>query len=307
MTGATDSTCGIDRRTYLQAASGFAVASAIGLAGCLGDETDDSDDGNGDDEPVGTLTTEFAAGADAFDDFNDFTATIQGLWVVPAPGDEADETDDEETDDETEAGENDDSETNGESESDETDDGETDDESESEDDENDEQSETDTNADRAYYEFDDAVDVDLVTLEDGSQVIDERDLPVDEYELLQLDVSEIDATLTNDDPATVTTPDDGPLQFDERFEIRDGGETTFVAAVQPVEQDDAGTYVLEAVADGTEVITDGESSDDDTNENGDDDTNESGDDGDDGDNGNNDTGGDGDGSGNDGDDSDDDE
>ncbi|WP_440772013.1 hypothetical protein [Natronorubrum sp. DTA28] len=299
MTGTTDSTCGIDRRTYLQAASGFAVASAIGLAGCLSDETDDSDDGNGDDEPVGTLTTELAAGADAFDDFNDFTATIQGLWVVPAPDDETHETDDEETDNETEAGENDDSETNGEREPDETDD-----ESESENDGNDEQSETDTRDDRAYYEFDDAIDVDLVALEDGSQVIDERDFPVDEYEHLQLDVSGIDATLTNDDPATVTTPDDGPLQFDERFEIRDGGETTFVAAVQPVEQDDARTYVLEAVADGTEVITDGEGGDDDTSENGDDDTSESGDDGDDGDN---DTGGNGDGSGNDGDDSGDDE
>lgn len=281
MTGTTDSTCGIDRRTYLQAASGLAVASAIGLAGCLGDETDDLDDGNGDDEPVGTLTTGLAAGADAFDDFSDFTATIQGLLVVPALEDETDETDDEETDDGTEAGENGGGETNDETEPDETDDDETDDGSESEDDGNDDQSETDTSDDREYYEFDDAVDVDLVALEDGSQVIDERDLPVDEYEFLQLDVSAIDATLTNDDPATVTTPDDGPLQFDERFEIRDGGETTFVAAVRPVEQDDAGTYVLEAAADGTEVIADDENDTDDTDDNGDNGGDDTGDDADD--------------------------
>ncbi|ELY46829.1 hypothetical protein C496_00170 [Natronorubrum tibetense GA33] len=56
-----------------------------------------------------------------------------------------------------------------------------------------------------------------------------------------------------------------PLQFDERVEVYDGGETTFVAAARPVEQVNAGTSILEAAADGTEAISDDDSVDTDDN------------------------------------------
>jgi hypothetical protein len=111
----------------------------------------------------------------------------------------------------------------------------------------------DEDAGRERINFDSAEEADLVELTDGSStLLDERELDTGEYEFLQLDVDGVDATLTGGGDATVNTPGDAPLKFDQQFEIRADTRTVFTADFTPVKQGN-GNYMLQPVADGTSV------------------------------------------------------
>lgn len=102
-------------------------------------------------------------------------------------------------------------------------------------------------------DIDDA-EADLVELQDGNtQLIDEQELDVGEYEYMKLQVSNVDATLSDGSDAEVTTPGEAPLKFDRSFEIREETRTVFTADFTPVKQGRQDSYILQPVADGTEV------------------------------------------------------
>ncbi|WP_178916431.1 DUF4382 domain-containing protein [Natronomonas gomsonensis] len=103
------------------------------------------------------------------------------------------------------------------------------------------------------YEVDDA-EADLVELQDGNtQLVDEQELDAGDYEYLKIQVSNVDATLNDGSDADVSTPGDAPLKFNQSFEIREDTRTVFTADFTPVKQGQSGGYVLQPVADGTEV------------------------------------------------------
>ncbi|MFQ3319963.1 MAG: hypothetical protein ACI8UR_001796 [Natronomonas sp.] len=103
------------------------------------------------------------------------------------------------------------------------------------------------------YNIDDA-EADLVELQNGeTQLIDEQELDTGEYEYLKLAVSNVDATLNDGGDAEVNTPGDAPLKFNQSFEIREDTRTVFTADFTPVKQGQQNTYILQPVADGTEV------------------------------------------------------
>lgn len=107
---------------------------------------------------------------------------------------------------------------------------------------------------REYYEFDSPAEANLVELQDGSvQLVDERELETAEYAFLQLDTDGIDATLTDGSEATVETPGNAPLTFNEPFEIREQTQTSFTADFTPVKRGQTATYVLQPVAQGIDV------------------------------------------------------
>jgi len=123
----------------------------------------------------------------------------------------------------------------------------------------------DESDDREYYEFDEAQEADLVQLQDGNtSLIDERELEAGEYAYLQLDVTGVDATLDDGSDATVDTPGDAPLQFKEPFEIRESERTVFTADFTPVKRGQAGGYILQPVASGTNVEYESESTETET-------------------------------------------
>lgn len=112
---------------------------------------------------------------------------------------------------------------------------------------------------REYHEFDESQTADLVDLQDDTtQLVDERDLNTGEYEFLQLDADGIDGTLDDGSEATVETPGEAPLTFNEPFEIREETQTSFTADFTPVKRGQTGTYVLKPVADGIDVQYDSE-------------------------------------------------
>ncbi|MEF8856871.1 MAG: DUF4382 domain-containing protein [Haloplanus sp.] len=115
--------------------------------------------------------------------------------------------------------------------------------------------ETDTEDDaRKYYEFDEPQTADLVELQgDRSALVDEQELETGEYAFLQLDVTGVDATLADGGEATVGTPGEAPLKFDQSFEIRAETRTAFTADFTPVKQGQSGTYLLRPVASETSV------------------------------------------------------
>lgn len=109
-------------------------------------------------------------------------------------------------------------------------------------------------ADRERYDFDEAQQADLVQLQDDeTQLIDSQELDVAEYEFLQLDISEIDAALPNDEPATVEVPGEAPLTFNESFEIREDTQTSFTADFTPVRRGETDEYLLQPVPQGIQV------------------------------------------------------
>jgi hypothetical protein len=129
----------------------------------------------------------------------------------------------------------------------------------SDDGEDDDSNETDGNgtddADLAEetYEVDDT-EADLVELQDGNtQLVDEQELDAGDYEYLKIAVSNVEATLDDGSDADVSTPGDAPLKFNQPFEIREDTRTVFTADFTPVKQGQSGGYVLQPVADGTEV------------------------------------------------------
>jgi uncharacterized protein YaiE (UPF0345 family) len=101
-------------------------------------------------------------------------------------------------------------------------------------------------------------EVDLVELQgDSSAPIGEEEFETAEYQYLKLVVGSVDATLSDGDDATVTTPGEAPLQFNTTFEIREGQTTTFTADFTPVRQGQSGSYVLQPVAEETTVSYEG--------------------------------------------------
>lgn len=110
--------------------------------------------------------------------------------------------------------------------------------------------------DRTTVDIDD-VTIDLTELQgDSSTELGTAELDVGDYEFLQLRIGEVvEASLSDGGEATVTTPGEAPLKFDETFEICDGGTTTFTADFTPVRQGQSGGYVLRPVAEETTVET----------------------------------------------------
>ncbi|MFC7229462.1 DUF4382 domain-containing protein [Salinirubellus salinus] len=106
-----------------------------------------------------------------------------------------------------------------------------------------------------------ATEVDLVELQgDASETIGSGELETGEYAYLQLEVGEVvDASLADGGEATVQTPGEAPLKFNESFEIRAGETTSFLADFTPVEQGQSGGYILQPVADEVEVTYEDES------------------------------------------------
>lgn len=211
----------VGRRDYLKLTSGVAAGSTVGLSGCLGG-------GDGGEAETGTLGTKVTDQPGDIADFDSCVVTIQGIWVKPY-------TEEESTDEDESAG----------------------DEANSTDDNSDDEGEAnvDESEDRVYHEFDEPQEADLVDLQgDNTQLIDERELTAQEYEFLQLDVSDVVGKLKGGGDAEVSTPGNAPLQFTERFEIRPDQRTTFIGDFTPVRQGQQDSYLLQPVAKGTQVV-----------------------------------------------------
>lgn len=109
-------------------------------------------------------------------------------------------------------------------------------------------------AGREYFEYDEPQEADLVELQgENTQLVDERELDAATYEFLQLDTDGIDATLPDGESATVETPGEAPLTFNQQFDIREDTHTVFTADFTPVKRGETGSYVLQPVPDGIEV------------------------------------------------------
>ncbi|WP_290814924.1 DUF4382 domain-containing protein [Halovivax sp.] len=218
----SDSKIPVRRRDYLRWSAGAATASTVGLAGCLG--------GDG---GTGTLSTQVTDQPGDIGDFESCVVTIEGIWVKPR-------------------GDGDDDDADGEDDSDGDDDADGIDEQDGDD--------VDQSDAREYHEFDEPQEADLVQLQgEETQLIDEdRELSVGEYEYLQLDVSGVEGVLEDGEPATVSTSGEAPLQFNERFEIREDERTTFLADFTPVRRGRTDEYLLQPVASGTKVSYEGE-------------------------------------------------
>ncbi|NHX37676.1 MULTISPECIES: DUF4382 domain-containing protein [Halolamina] len=202
------------RRTYLRAAGAVGLAGITALAGCSGSTA------------TGTLATKVKDAPGDIDDFETCVVTIQGFWVKESDGTETEES----TDESTETAEG------------------------TEEVEQQDEEDVDRSDERTYYEYDEAQEADLVQLQDGeTALVDERELETDTYAYLQLDVSGVDATLSDGSDADVGTPGEAPLQFKEQFEIRENQRTTFTADFTPVKRGQTGSYLLQPVASGTEV------------------------------------------------------
>jgi hypothetical protein len=226
----------IHRRTYL---AGVAAAGIAGLAGCTGS--------SGSTE-TGTLATQVTDQPGDIADFDSCVITVVGMWLGPmaAEGDDeaADGAENETADDETDGAE-----TTAEGAEDETDDG----DSETADDEP-EDEEGESEGGREYYEFDEPQEADLVQLQgEQTQLVDERELEVGEYEYIQLDTDGVEATLNDGSSAEVRVPGNAPLTFNESFEIRADTRTTFTADFTPVRRGRTGRYNLQPVPRGITV------------------------------------------------------
>ena len=235
----------MDRRRYLE---GLGTVVATGaLAGCTGDGNGSGGNGNGngnaDDgtDAYGFLSTSVTDQPNDIGDFESLVVTLEGIWVKPADTEEGDGTPDAEDDDTPE----DEAETP-------TDGTDTADQDDSDGDDEDEDENESTG--REYIDFEEPQEADLVELQNGeTQLVDETELEVGEYEFLQLDVSSTTGVLAESgEEATVETPGNAPLKFQQAFEIRSGETTHFVADFAPFRRGN-GAYLIRPVASGTEV------------------------------------------------------
>ena len=168
---------------------------------------------------TGTLATRVTDQPADIGDFESLVVTIEGIWLGPEGAESG--ADGNETD----------------ADGNETDDGE----------------DADEPAGREYREFDEPQEADLVQLQNGeTQLIDEREIEVNTYRFLQLDVSNVDGTLEGGDEADVDLPGNAPLTFNEEFEVRENARTSFTADFAPVRRGN-GTYLLRPVPRGIEV------------------------------------------------------
>lgn len=207
------------RRTYLRAAGAVGLAGMTALAGCSGGSA------------TGTLATKVKDAPGDISDFESCVVTVQGFWVKESDGTETEGTT--ETPESTDTAEGTES---------------------AEAVEQQDEEDVDRSDERTYYEYDEPQEADLVQLQDGNTaLVDERELETGTYAYLQLDVSGVDATLSDGGDADVGTPGEAPLQFKEPFEIRENQRTTFTADFTPVKRGQTGSYLLQPVASGTEV------------------------------------------------------
>ena len=108
--------------------------------------------------------------------------------------------------------------------------------------------------DREYYEYDEPREADLVDLQgDNTALVDERELEAATHAFLQLDTDGIDATLDDGSSATIETPGEAPLTFNQGFDVREDTRTVFTADFTPVKRGQTGSYVLQPVPDGITV------------------------------------------------------
>ncbi|MFO7927132.1 DUF4382 domain-containing protein [Natronomonas sp.] len=273
----------MDRRTYIEGVGAVVATGAI--AGCTGGngdtesgdnggDTDDDGGGNGGaGTEYGVLSTSVTDQPNDIADFESLVVTIEGIWVKPKGSDgEGDEDGDESgaddgpTPTETESGggegttptptvrgENGDD-SGGENGGDGEEGGEEGgDGSEDED---------GGNTGRYYIEFDEPQEADLVQLQgDDTQLVDETELEVGEYQFLQLNVAETGGVLVEGGEASVETPGNAPLQFKQAFGIRTEETTRFIADFAPFKRGN-GTYLIRPVASGTQVLYGDEEADD---------------------------------------------
>ena len=251
----------MNRRTYIEGLG--AVAATGALAGCTGDGngSDDSDgsigtdDTSGDDDAeYGLLSTSITDQPNDIDHFESLVVTIDGIWVKPDGGEDEDSAsgNDDPDGEDSESDPDDEAETDGET-ADQDDDGEQDDVEEDEDDE--EVEDVDQSSGRYYIEFDEPQEADLVDLQGAeTQLIDETDLAVGEYQFLQLDIAETNGVLTDGEEANVETPGNAPLQFKHAFEIRSEERTRFIADFAPFQTGRGQRYRIRPVATGTQVL-----------------------------------------------------
>jgi hypothetical protein len=109
-------------------------------------------------------------------------------------------------------------------------------------------------ADREYFEYDEPQEADLVDLQgENTALVDEREIELSTYAFLQLDTDGIEATLADGNSATVETPGEAPLTFNQEFDIREDTRTVFTADFTPVKRGQTGSYVLQPVPDGITV------------------------------------------------------
>lgn len=193
--------------------TGIAVAGSVGLAGCSATAS-----------ATGTLATRVTDRPGDIADFESCVVTINGIWVKSSENDSESDANDVSEDDGSQAVA--------------------------------EQAEEDADRDdgREYHEFDEPESADLVNLRDGNtSLVDERALETGRYEFLQLDVSGVEGVLADGSAATVDTPGNAPVQFNEAFEIREGQPTTFTADFTPIRRGRTDRYVLQPVPRGITV------------------------------------------------------
>ena len=273
----------MERRQYV---TGLGAAVLTGtLAGCAGAGTNDDDGGTTDDDSTGSgggsetglLSTSVTDQPNDIGDFESLVVSLDGIWVKPEGSedeedeegeDEEDEDADDADDGETEDGGTDGNETQTDPDGGETGGNETqtdpeeerDDDGEEADDEGDDDDEegADEGSGRRYIEFEEPQDADLVGLQgDESQLVDETELEVGDYEFLQLDVADTTGILAaSGEEADVETPGNAPLQFKQAFEIRPDERTRFVADFAPfrIGPPNSARYRIRPVASGTRVI-----------------------------------------------------
>ena len=228
----------IRRRTYL---AGVAAAGIAGLAGCTGS--------SGSTE-TGTLATQVTDQPGDIADFDSCVVTVVGMWLGPSVA-EGDDGSENAAENETADGETDSPDTTEGGAENEMDDGGGTDDDEAQEDE----SESDDG--REYYEFDEPQEADLVQLQgEQTQLVDERELEVGEYEYIQLDTDGVEATLEDGSSAEVRVPGNAPLTFNESFEIRADTRTTFTADFTPVRRGRTGKYNLQPVPRGITISYD---------------------------------------------------
>jgi hypothetical protein len=175
------------RRDYLRATAGFAATGVAGLAGCMG----------GAEAATGTLATRVSDQPGDITDLETCVVTIAGFWVVPGSASSEETATTTATATATATA------------------------TEVEDEGEDEGEDEDEDESRQYHEFDDPQEADLVELQgDRSALLGEQELKTGTYAFLQLDVTSVEATLADGGAATVTTPGEAPLKFDQSFEIR---------------------------------------------------------------------------------------
>jgi hypothetical protein len=168
---------------------------------------------------TGTLATRVSDQPGDISDFETCVVTMAGFWIAPASDEDATATS-----------------TSASTETETSSDGE------------------DEDADREYHEFEEPREADLVELQgDRSALLGEQDLETGTYAYLQLDVTSVDATLADGGEATVETPGEAPLKFNQSFEIRADERTVFTADFTPVRRGRSGSYLLQPVASETSV------------------------------------------------------